>query len=117
MYKLLYMGKVYLYIYNILILITGVQDSGVIIDRLLRQCCFVRSEIVGPHSSGNFNDSIIYNIFIIYLTPVYLTPGSKSVVVPIRPDRKIHTRFQTWGPFLESPGDFSGPKSNILNEI
>ena len=34
----------------------GVQASGVIIDRLLRQCCFVWSEIVGPHSSGNFND-------------------------------------------------------------
>ena len=36
--------------------ITGVQASEVIIDRLLRQCCFVWSEIVGPHSSGNFND-------------------------------------------------------------
>ena len=118
MYKLLYMRKVYLYIYNILILITGVQDSGVIIDRLLWQCSFVWSEIIGPHSSGNFNDSIIHNIFIysftwifelgfakknqltlllgnlkqwkiikrpiknLYLTPVYLTPGSKSVVVP-----------------------------------
>ena len=23
--------------------------------RLLRQCCFVWSEIIGPHSSGNFN--------------------------------------------------------------
>ena len=41
--------------YSILI-ITGVQASGVIIDRLLRQCCFLWSEIVGPHSSGNFND-------------------------------------------------------------
>ena len=39
-----------------LLIITGVQASGVIIDRLLRQCCFVWSEIVGPHSSGNFND-------------------------------------------------------------
>ena len=29
--------------------ITGVQASGVIIDRLLRQCCFVWSEIVGSH--------------------------------------------------------------------
>ena len=37
-------------------IITGVQVSGVIIDRLLRQGCFVWSEIVGPHSSGNFND-------------------------------------------------------------
>ena len=37
-------------------MITEVQVSGVIIDRLLRQCCFVWSEIVGPHSSGNFND-------------------------------------------------------------
>ena len=27
-----------------LLIITGVQASGVIIDRLLQQCCFVRSE-------------------------------------------------------------------------
>ena len=47
---------IYLYIYNISLIITGVQASGVIIDCLLRQCCFVWSEIVGPHSSGNFND-------------------------------------------------------------
>ena len=39
-----------------LFIITGVQASGVFIDRLLRQCCFLWSEIVGPHSSGNFND-------------------------------------------------------------
>ena len=39
-----------------LLIITGVQASGVMIDRLLRQCCFVWSKIVGPHSSGNFND-------------------------------------------------------------
>ena len=26
-------------------------------------------------------------------------------------------RFQTWGPFLESPGNFTGPKSNIQIEI
>ena len=39
-----------------LLIITGVQASGVIIDRLLRQCCFVWSEIVGSHSSANFND-------------------------------------------------------------
>ena len=38
------------------LIITGVQASGVIIDRLLRQYCFVWSEIVEPHSSGNFND-------------------------------------------------------------
>ena len=24
---------------------------------------------------------------------------------------------KTWGPFVESPGDFSGPKSNIQIEI
>ena len=41
---------------KVLLIITGVQASGVIIDRLLRQCCFVCSEIVGPHSSGNFSD-------------------------------------------------------------
>ena len=28
-----------------------------------------------------------------------------------------HNRFQTWGPFLESPGNSSGPKSNIQIEI
>ena len=38
-----------------LLIITGVQASGVIIDRLLRQCCLVWSEIVGPHLSDNFN--------------------------------------------------------------
>ena len=27
------------------------------------------------------------------------------------------TRQSTWGPFLESPGNFTGPKSNIQNEI
>ena len=25
--------------------------------------------------------------------------------------------FQLWGPFLESPGNFTGPKSNIQIEI
>ena len=35
---------------------TGVQASGLIIDHLLRQCCFVLSEIIGAPSSGNFND-------------------------------------------------------------
>ena len=29
----------------------------------------------------------------------------------------LRTRFQTWGPFLESPGNFTGPKSNIQIEI
>ena len=41
---------IYIYIYIYILIITGVQASGVIIDRLLRQCCFVWSEIVGPHS-------------------------------------------------------------------
>ena len=45
-----------MYVCMYVLIITGVQASGVIIDRLLRQCCFVWSEIVGPHSSGNFND-------------------------------------------------------------
>ena len=31
--------------------------------------------------------------------------------------RIIRMREQTWGPFLESPGNFSGPKSNIPIEI
>ena len=45
-----------IYKQKILLIITGVQASGVMIDRLLRQCCFVWSETVGPHSSGNFKD-------------------------------------------------------------
>ena len=39
-----------------LLIITGGKASGVIVDHLLRQCCFVWSEIVGTHSSGDFND-------------------------------------------------------------
>ena len=35
---------------HLLLIITGVQASRVIIDRLLRQYFFVWSEIVGPHS-------------------------------------------------------------------
>ena len=31
------------YIHTCILIITGVQTSGVIIDRLLRQCCFVWS--------------------------------------------------------------------------
>ena len=50
------LNNIYIYIYIYILIITGVQASGVIIDRLLRQCCFIWSEIVGPHSSGNFND-------------------------------------------------------------
>ena len=64
------MSRVYIYIY--ILIITGVQVSWVIIDRLLRQCCFVWSEIVGPHSSGNFND-----------WPLKLKAGSKIWVVVI----------------------------------
>ena len=31
---------------------------------------------------------------------------------------KVYIRFPvTWGPFLESPGNFSGPKSNIQTDI
>ena len=56
MYVCVYMCVcVYVCIY-VLLIITRVQASGVIIDRLLQQCCFVWSEIVGPHSPGNFND-------------------------------------------------------------
>ena len=55
-----------------LFIITGVQASGVFIDRLLRQCCFLWSEIVGPHSSGNFND-----------WPLKFKAGSKIWVVVI----------------------------------
>ena len=55
MYVCVYMCVcVYVCIY-VLLIITRVQASGVIIDRLLQQCCFVCSEIEGPHSSGNFN--------------------------------------------------------------
>ena len=42
------------YVRTYVLMIIGVQASGGIIDRLLRQCCFVWSEIVGPHSR-NFN--------------------------------------------------------------
>ena len=42
------------YRYLYILIITGGHASGVTIDRLLRQCCFIWSEIiVGPHSSGN----------------------------------------------------------------
>ena len=27
------------------------------------------------------------------------------------------TAFRAWGPFLESPGNFTGPKTNIQIEI
>ena len=36
---------------------TGVQASGVIIDCLLRQCCFVWSEIIGPSLRKRVRDS------------------------------------------------------------
>ena len=36
-------------LHTYILIITGVQASGVIFYRLLRQCCFVWSEIVGPH--------------------------------------------------------------------
>ena len=29
----------------------------------------------------------------------------------------LRATFQTWGPFLESPDNFSSPKSNIQIEI
>ena len=45
-FNLFTFAETYIYIY--ILIITGVQASGVIIDRLLRQCCFVWSEIVGP---------------------------------------------------------------------
>ena len=46
------------WIYNFFILTsTGVWSSVVIIDRLLRQCCFVWSEIVGRHSSCQTGES------------------------------------------------------------
>ena len=61
------------YVCMYVLIITGVQASGEIIDRLLRQCCFVWSKIVGPHSSGNFND-----------WPLKLKAGSKMWVVVIR---------------------------------
>ena len=38
--------------------------SNLIIDRLLRQCCFVWFEIVGPHSSGNFNDWLLWLLIV-----------------------------------------------------
>ena len=38
--------------------------SNLIIDRLLRQCCFAWFEIVGPHSSGNFNDWLLWLLIV-----------------------------------------------------
>ena len=29
----------------------------------------------------------------------------------------VNDRFKIWGPFLERPGNFTGPKSNIQIEI
>ena len=36
---------------------------------------------------------------------------------PECPDREDLGRCRSWGPFLETPGNFSGPKSNIQIEI
>ena len=54
-----------------LLVITGVQASGVIIDRLLQQCCFVWSEIVGPnnklshvHQQSNHPPALLKNILL-----------------------------------------------------
>ena len=60
---------------------TGFQASGVIIDRLLRQCCFVWSEIIAPYSSSIFNE-----------WPLKLKAGSKiwMVVVGMRLVKSKH---------------------------
>ena len=54
-----------------LLIITGVQASGVIIDHLSRQCCFVWSEIVGPnnklsyvHQQSNHPPALLKNILL-----------------------------------------------------
>ena len=47
---------------------------------------------------------IIIIIIITYLTRV--NPSSEAVIYGV-----------PWGPFLESPGNFTGPKSNIQIEI
>ena len=54
-----------------LFIVTGVQASGVIIDRLLRQCCFVCFEIVGPnnklsyvHQQSNHPPALLKNILL-----------------------------------------------------
>ena len=51
--------------------VTGVQASGVIIDHLLRQCCFVWFEIVGPnnkllyvHQQSNHPSALLKNILL-----------------------------------------------------
>ena len=38
-----------------------------------------------------------------------------SFLPPLPPSRTPH--YGAWGPFLESPGNFTGPKSNIQIEI
>ena len=73
------------YIQQDILIITGLQASGVIIDRLLQKCCFVWSEIVGPYSSGNFND-----------WPLKLKAGSKIWVVVIGIQQDIYIHISPW---------------------
>ena len=54
-----------------LFIVTGVQASGVIIDHLLQQCCFVCFEIVGPnnklsyvHQQSNHPSALLKNILL-----------------------------------------------------
>ena len=55
-------SKIYIYINTYGNNFTGARASGIIIDRLLRHCCFVWSEMIEPHSSGNFNFS--FNLYV-----------------------------------------------------
>ena len=73
------------YIQQDILIITGLQASGVIIDRLLQKCCFVWSEIVGPYSSGNFND-----------WPLKLKAGSKIWVVVTGIQQDIYIHISPW---------------------
>ena len=42
-------------------------------------------------------------------------PGGSEISHESLGERKV--RVLIWGPFLESPGNFTGPKSNIQIEI
>ena len=86
------------YIHTYILIITGVQASGVITDRLLRQCCFVWSEIVGPRSSGNFND-----------WPLKLKAGSKMALFKWLTLNLSKTKYLVFQPRQKVNSNFHPP--------
>ena len=83
---------------------------------------------MGKGTSNDFSTELIQNTnilvtrgrggcsweFLVGYACMYPNPDTIS-------DQNMHviidTHFRTWGPFLESPVNFSGPKSNIQIEI